>query len=119
MLPCTTKRRITTNLKSINNQKHHKIKLPGTPTTKELKKKINQNNQTSKAVDCMGRLRKTRLRQQAVGAGLAAKLWGCEGGADLREKQSQRWLWTTVVVAEGETHSLTWSALESVLETSR
>ena len=38
-LPCTTKRRITTNLKSINNQKCQKIKLHGTPTTKELKKK--------------------------------------------------------------------------------
>ena len=39
LLPCTTKWRIITNLKSINNQKHQKIKLHGTPTTKELKKK--------------------------------------------------------------------------------
>ena len=38
-LPCTTKRRITTNLKSINNQNCQKIKLHGTPTNKELKKK--------------------------------------------------------------------------------
>ena len=38
-------------MKSINNQKHQKIKLHGTPTTKEVKKKINQNNQTSKAAD--------------------------------------------------------------------
>ena len=38
MLPCITKRRITTNLKTINNQKCQKIKLHGTPTTKELKK---------------------------------------------------------------------------------
>ena len=37
-LPCTTKRRITTNLKSINNQQYQKSKLHGTPTTKELKK---------------------------------------------------------------------------------
>ena len=37
-LPRTTKRRITTNLKSINNQKCQKIKLHGTLTTKELKK---------------------------------------------------------------------------------
>ena len=37
--PGTTKRRITTNLKSINNQKCQRIKLHGTPTTKELKKK--------------------------------------------------------------------------------
>ena len=51
LLPCTTKRRITTNLKSINNQKCHKIKLYGTPTTKELKKTIYQNNQTCKVAD--------------------------------------------------------------------
>ena len=50
-LPRTTKRRITTNLKSINNQKCHKIKLYGTPTTKELKKTIYQNNQTCKVAD--------------------------------------------------------------------
>ena len=35
----TTKRRITTNLKSVNNQKHQEIKLHGTPKSKELKKK--------------------------------------------------------------------------------
>ena len=39
LLACTNKRKITTNLKSINNQKHQKVKLHGTPTTKELKKK--------------------------------------------------------------------------------
>ena len=38
-LPCTTKRSITTNLKSVNNQKCQKIKLQGIPTTKKLKKK--------------------------------------------------------------------------------
>ena len=37
-LPHTTKRRITTNLKTINNQNCQKIKLHGTPTTKVLKK---------------------------------------------------------------------------------
>ena len=36
--PCTTKRRITTNLKPINHQKCQKIELHGTPTTKESKK---------------------------------------------------------------------------------
>ena len=50
-LPHTTKRRITTNLKSKNNQKHQEIKLHGTPTRKELKEKFNQNNQTGKVVD--------------------------------------------------------------------
>ena len=39
MLHCITKRKTTINLKSVNNQKHQKIKLHRTPTTKELKKK--------------------------------------------------------------------------------
>ena len=38
LIPCTTKRRIKNNLKTINNQKCQRIKLYGTPTTKELKK---------------------------------------------------------------------------------
>ena len=38
LLPRTSKRRITTNLKTINDQNCQKIKLHGTPTTKELKK---------------------------------------------------------------------------------
>ena len=59
---------ITTNLKSINNQKHQKIKLHGTPTTKKLKKKINQ---TGKAVDCARELEKTAVRQQNGRARLA------------------------------------------------
>ena len=39
MPPHTTKRRTTTNLKTKNNQNCQKIKLYGSPTTKELKKK--------------------------------------------------------------------------------
>ena len=39
MLPYTTKRRTTTNLKTKNNQNCQKIKLYGSLTTKELKKK--------------------------------------------------------------------------------
>ena len=46
-LPHTTKRRIITTLKSINNQKCQKIKLHGTPTTMELKK---QSNRTTRLV---------------------------------------------------------------------
>ena len=38
-LPCTTKRRTTTNLKTKNNQNCQKIKFYGSLTTKELKKK--------------------------------------------------------------------------------
>ena len=37
-LPHATKRRITTNLNTKNNQNCQKYKLHGTPTTKELKK---------------------------------------------------------------------------------
>ena len=37
--PRTTKRRTTTNLKTKNNKNFQKIKLYGSPTTKELKKK--------------------------------------------------------------------------------
>ena len=37
--PCTTKRKTTTNLKTKNNQNWQKIKLCGSLTTKELKKK--------------------------------------------------------------------------------
>ena len=64
LLPHTTKRRITINLKSINNQKCHKIKLYGTPTTTELKKQSNKTARLvrmqmernhSKVVDCVGR----------------------------------------------------------------
>ena len=36
--PCTTKRKTTTNLKTKNSQNCQKIKLYGSPTTKELKK---------------------------------------------------------------------------------
>ena len=39
MPPLITKRRTTTNLKTKNNQNCQKIKLHGSPTTKELKKK--------------------------------------------------------------------------------
>ena len=68
MLPHTTKRRITTNLKSINNQKCQKIKLHGTPTAKELKKKLTRITRPLRRQT----LRKTTLMQQTVGAGLAA-----------------------------------------------
>ena len=51
----TTKRRKTTNLKSINNQKHQKIKLHGTLTTKELKKK---SARTTRPIRTCGRTRR-------------------------------------------------------------
>ena len=61
LLPCTTKRRITTNLISINNQKLQKIKLHRAATTKELKKKSTRTT------------RPVRIRSKAVWAGPAEK----------------------------------------------
>ena len=63
LLPHTTKRKITTNLKSINNQKCQKIILHGTLTTKELKKESTSPNRLvipqterncSKVAGCVG-----------------------------------------------------------------
>ena len=94
-LPCTTKRSITTNLKSINNQKCQKIKLHGTLTTKELKK---NSIRTTRLVRWLTKracwLRKTTVRQQTAWVRLAA----------LRQQ-------TQAVAALGETPPLT---LESV-----
>ena len=56
-LPQTAKRRITTNLKSINNQKCQKIKLHGILTTRELKKESTRTTRqvrTHEAVDHAG-----------------------------------------------------------------
>ena len=39
LLPCTTERRIMTNLKTKTTRTARKIKLCGSPTNKELKKK--------------------------------------------------------------------------------
>ena len=85
-LPHTTKRRITTNLKSINNQNHQKIKLHGTPTTKELKKK---STRTTRLV----RRRTTQTNSEKLLKGSGPWGWGwlpssvdCEGEADLRGK---------------------------------
>ena len=93
-LPCTTKRRKTTNLKSINNQKCRKIKLHGTLTTTELKK---QSNRTARWVRQW--TERTKARRWTMRAGLAENPWwdsdcagmagcskavGCRGGADFR-----------------------------------
>ena len=74
-LPRTTKRRITTMQKSINNQKCQKIKLHGTPTTKELKKSTRTTKPLRthrEAVDRQaGPAAKTHSKEvdQVVGAG--------------------------------------------------
>ena len=67
-LPHTTKRRITTNLKSIDNQKCQEIKLHGTPNTTELKK---QSKRTTRPV------------RQQIERNLGEAV-DCVGGADLR-----------------------------------
>ena len=79
MLPRTTKGRVTTNLKSINNQKCQKIKLHGTLTTMELKK---QSNRTTRLVRLQ---RKRNCGEQQTVRGWAGcnEAVGCVGGADL------------------------------------
>ena len=66
---------ITTNLKSINNQKCQKIKLHGTLTTKELKKKSTRTTRLvrtqGEVVDHVGRPTERNL----------GKVMDCVGGA--------------------------------------
>ena len=71
-LPCTTKRRITTNPKSINNQKCQKIKLQGALTTKELKKK---SNRTTRLV-CQDKEICPKWKKRAKLQRERAKQWG-------------------------------------------
>ena len=83
----TTKRRITTNLKSINNQKHQKNQTSWNSDNQGIKEKINQNNQTGKAADSSGWLRKTSTTLWTMGgrAGCLPPRAGCTGGPDLGE----------------------------------
>ena len=86
--PHTTKRRITTNVKSINNQKCQKIKLHGTLTTTELKK---QSTRTTRLV----RLQMERTHSEAAdltGRAGCGEVAGCMGRAYLRETETQRTL---------------------------
>ena len=69
-LPHTTKRRITTNVKLINNQKCQKIKLHGTPTIKELKK---QSTRPTKPVG--GRLANGRPKNPWQGSKPSGRGW--------------------------------------------
>ena len=90
-------------------------------TAKKLKKKINQNNQTSKAADCAGQLRKTSATGQPWGWGRLPSSACFVGRADLRGKLRLRadwglWLglpqWEILPVS----HKSSW---KSALETSR
>ena len=85
MLPCTTQRRITTNLKSVNSQKRQKIKLHGTPTTKELKKKSTRTTRPVRRYRLGWLTQKNGSDPQTLGVGLAAELGKLLGWDDLRE----------------------------------
>ena len=88
-LPQTTKRRITTNLKSINNQKCQKIKLYKTLTTKELKKKSTRT------------IRLVRTHSEAGQVGLAEQELGLRADCGLR-RELLRW---------EKTPRLTWESI--------
>ena len=99
----------------MNNQKHQKIKLHGTPTkefslTKELKKKINQNKQTSKVA-----VHRQAAREKLQWGGRLGG-WGWLNGKLRLRVDCGLWRgllwWEKLPVSHG-------SPLESVLETSR
>ena len=71
MPPCTTRRRITTNLKTKNIQNCQKIELYGSLTTKELKKK-HSSRPVGGAVQ---EAQEVRTRSKAVGDGLGQARW--------------------------------------------
>ena len=81
-----TKRRITTNLKSINNQKHQKNQTAWNSNNQGIKEKINENNQTSMVVNRPGWLAEKNLSKAVdlVGRAGCGEAVGCMGRADLR-----------------------------------
>ena len=72
----TTKRRTTTNLKSINNQKHQKIKLHGTRTTKELKKKSTRTTRPVRRQTMRADSEKPQRGGRPRGQGQLLHRWG-------------------------------------------
>ena len=81
--PCITKRRITTNLKTKNKQNCPKIKLPGTPTTKEIN--IHPDwlegwRQADRWRGCPARQQTVQARQGLVGCVLPHSRVGKPGG---------------------------------------
>ena len=63
MPPHTTKRRITTNLKTKNNQNCQKIELYGSLTTKELKKK--QSSRLVERAETGSGVKRTHSKEEA------------------------------------------------------
>ena len=92
-LPPTTKRRITTNLKSINNQMCQKIKLYGILTTKELKKKSSRTTRPARWKTMRADSEKRRCWDRPLGPGWLPSSAGCLGGADLRGLRVGCGLW--------------------------
>ena len=116
-LPHTTKRRITTNVKSINNQNFQKIKLHGTLTTKELKKKSTRTTRPLRRWTLRADSEKLLVHGGLWGWGWLPRSVGCAGGADLRGLRGGCVLlrllrWEKLPVSHE-------SLLESVLEMSR
>ena len=85
-LPCTTKTRITTNLKTINNPKWQKIKLHGTPTTKELKKKLTRTRPVRQQTTQLPTQKNSSEAADLRGPGWVLSSIGCTGGSYLRGK---------------------------------
>ena len=73
MLPHTTKRRTTTNLKTKSNQNCQKIELYGSLTTKELKKK--HSSRLVGGAEKAARLEKTQGKVVARGLGGRVSSW--------------------------------------------
>ena len=69
MPPRTTKRRTTTNAKTKNNQNRQKIKLYGSPTNKELKKK--HSSKPVGGVEMGSQVERTHSKAAAGGPGQA------------------------------------------------
>ena len=106
MLPHTTKRRLTTNLKTINNQKCQNSNLHGTLTTKELKKHSSRLKEGWR--QGVGQPGRWAARQAERTRGKTVDHTGEEGPAHQETKDSKPLAVNTVGVAKvGETPSLT------------
>ena len=82
MPPHTNKRRTTTNLKTKNNQNCQKIKLYGSPTIKELKKKhssrlVGWSGTGSGAEKTQGKEARKQLEDQAGEVAAAGPTFSC------------------------------------------
>ena len=107
-LPCTTKRRTTTNLKSINKPKAPENQTAQNSDNQGIKEKINQNNQMNKVED-----HAADSEKPPGGSGPGAQCW-LKVKLRLRADCGLLWLlqWEKISVSHK-------SPLESALETSR